>query len=334
MATMKEVAQRAGISVATVSRVINNSAYVEPVTRERVEKAMREFNYHRNAAALALAKRSGNMLGLLTGNLDDPFFARLASGVEEVTRKAGIRLMMCSGGHQADLEKSGLDFLINQGCEAIVAHITRMSDDEVIRYAVHTPSMVIVNRYIPTLANRCVWLDNVNAACAATTLLLEQGHRTIACVTSDLPIADRGQRLEGYKIALQKAGISPNSAWVISVPFNEHGGEAAAKQIIASQHRFTAVVTFNDVMAAGMMRIFHQNKVALPEDISIIGFDNIPFAKYLHPTLTTMHNPVDKMAMHAAKLAIKLNSGHEVPPQHNEFKAKIVHRDSVKNLNN
>lgn len=89
MATMKEVAQRAGVSAATVSRVINNTAYVEPVTRERVEKAMREFNYHRNAAALALAKRSGNMLGLLTGNLADPFFSRLARGVEEVTRKEG-----------------------------------------------------------------------------------------------------------------------------------------------------------------------------------------------------------------------------------------------------
>lgn len=113
MATMKDVARRAGVSTATVSRVINNTAYVEPVTRERVEKAMREFNYHRNAAALALAKRSGNMLGLLTGNLDDPFFTP-GAGVEDITRQAGVRLMLCSGGHQAELEKSGLDFLINQ----------------------------------------------------------------------------------------------------------------------------------------------------------------------------------------------------------------------------
>lgn len=110
MATMKDVARRAGVSTATVSRVINNTAYVEPVTRERVEKAMREFNYHRNAAALALAKRSGNMLGLLTGNLDDPFFSRLARGVEDITRQAGVRLMLCSGGHQAELEKAASIF--------------------------------------------------------------------------------------------------------------------------------------------------------------------------------------------------------------------------------
>lgn len=102
----------AGVSTATVSRVINQTAWVEPVTRERVEKAMRDLNYRRNAAAIALAKRSGDMLGLLTGNLADPFFARLARGVEDVSRKQQYRLMVCSGGHDEEMEKAGLDFLV------------------------------------------------------------------------------------------------------------------------------------------------------------------------------------------------------------------------------
>lgn len=118
MATIKDVASLAGVSTATVSRVINQTAWVEPVTRERVEKAMRDLNYRRNAAAIALAKRSGDMLGLLTGNLADPFFARLARGVEDVSRKQQYRLMVCSGGHDEEMEKAGLDFLVNQGCEA------------------------------------------------------------------------------------------------------------------------------------------------------------------------------------------------------------------------
>lgn len=265
MATMKDVARRAGVSTATVSRVINNTAYVEPVTRERVEKAMREFNYHRNAAALALAKRSGNMLGLLTGNLDDPFFSRLARGVEDITRQAGVRLMLCSGGHQAELEKSGLDFLINQGCEAIVAHVTRMGEEELLRYAAHTPALVLVNRYLPAIANRCIWLDNAKAAQAATELLIRQGHRRIACVTADLPIDDRAQRLAGYRKAMAAAGIEVPGAWIISVPFNEKGGELAAERVLASDPRFTAAVTFNDVMAAGMMRTCHQRHIQLPD---------------------------------------------------------------------
>ncbi|EAV8172126.1 LacI family DNA-binding transcriptional regulator [Salmonella enterica] len=159
MATIKDVASMAGVSTATVSRVINQTAWVEPVTRERVEKAMRDLNYRRNAAAIALAKRSGDMLGLLTGNLADPFFARLARGVEDVSRKQQYRLMVCSGGHDEEMEKAGLDFLVNQGCEAIVVHASRLPDKELLRYAAHFPALVVVNRYIAGMANRCIWLE-------------------------------------------------------------------------------------------------------------------------------------------------------------------------------
>jgi transcriptional regulator, LacI family len=212
MATMKDVAQRAGVSTATVSRVLNQSAWVEPVTRERVEKAMRDLNYRRNMLAMALAKRSGDMLGLLTGNLADPFFARLAKGVEEVTRKQGFSLIVCNGGHDEQMEKSGLDFLVNQGCEAIVVHASRLTDKELLRYSAHFPALILVNRYIAGMANRCVWLDNRTAAWKATHHLLENGHRQIACVTSELPISDRHERLEGYRQAMADYGITPPKA--------------------------------------------------------------------------------------------------------------------------
>ncbi|EEE5590037.1 Na+/H+ antiporter NhaC [Salmonella enterica subsp. enterica serovar Hartford] len=252
MATIKDVASMAGVSTATVSRVINQTAWVEPVTRERVEKAMRDLNYRRNAAAIALAKRSGDMLGLLTGNLADPFFARLARGVEDVSRKQQYRLMVCSGGHDEEMEKAGLDFLVNQGCEAIVVHASRLPDKELLRYAAHFPALVVVNRYIAGMANRCIWLENRSAAREATRYLLANGHRRIACVTSDLPIIDRQERLDGYREALEEYGISPDPRWVISVPFNEEGGERAAHQLINSGLPLTAAVTFNDVMAAGI----------------------------------------------------------------------------------
>ena len=329
MATMKEVALLAGVSTATVSRVINQTSYVEPVTQERVEKAMRELNYRRNAAALALAKRSGNMLGLLTGNLADPFFARLARGVEEVARQQGFRLMVCSGGHQAELEKSGLDFLINQGCEAIVVHATRLPDQDLIRYSTHTPAMVLVNRYIPSISPRCVWLDNQSAARQATRHLLENGHRCIACITSDLPIDDRQQRLEGYRLAMAEFGITPEKSWIISVPFNEEGGETAARKLLDSHIPFTAAFTFNDVMAAGMMRALHQQGVALPEQLSLVGFDDVVLARYLFPALTTMHYPIERMARHAALLAIGLHQHETPPPRSLCFAAELIERDSV-----
>ncbi|EOD1043525.1 TPA: LacI family DNA-binding transcriptional regulator [Citrobacter farmeri] len=329
MATIKDVAELAGVSTATVSRVINQTAWVEPVTRERVEKAMRELNYRRNAAAIALAKRSGDMLGLLTGNLADPFFARLARGVEEVSRNERFRLMVCSGGHDEGMEKAGLDFLINQGCEAIVVHASRLPEKELLRYAAHLPAMVVVNRYIAGMANRCVWLENCHAAKKATLHLLEQGHRRIACVTSDLPIIDRQDRLEGYRQALAEYGITPEKSWVISVPFNEEGGERAAHQLLNSAIPFTAAVTFNDVMAAGIMRILHQKGITLPQQLSIVGFDDVVMARYLFPALTTMHYPVERMARRASQLAIQLFKGMPQQPGMNNFAAELVIRDSV-----
>ncbi|EAQ1565393.1 LacI family DNA-binding transcriptional regulator [Salmonella enterica] len=329
MATIKDVASLAGVSTATVSRVINQTAWVEPVTRERVEKAMRDLNYRRNAAAIALAKRSGDMLGLLTGNLADPFFARLARGVEDVSRKQQYRLMVCSGGHDEEMEKAGLDFLINQGCEAIVVHASRLPDKELQRYAAHFPALVVVNRYIAGMANRCIWLENRSAARQATRYLLENGHRCIACVTSDLPIIDRQERLDGYRQALEEYGISPDPRWVISVPFNEEGGERAAHQLINSRLPLTAAVTFNDVMAAGIMRILHQRGVHLPQQLSIVGFDDVVLARYLYPALTTMHYPVEQMARCAAQMAIQLYQGVTPPPSSNRFKAELVIRGSV-----
>ncbi|HEC2073051.1 TPA: LacI family DNA-binding transcriptional regulator [Klebsiella oxytoca] len=329
MATIKDVAQLAGVSTATVSRVINQTAWVEPVTREHVEKAMRELNYHRNAAALALAKRSGDMLGLLTGNLADPFFARLARGVEEVSRQEQFRLMVCSGGHDEGMEKAGLDFLINQGCEAIVVHASRLAEKELLRYAAHFPAMVVVNRYIAGMANRCVWLENCEASKKATLHLLEQGHRCIACVTSDLPIIDRRERLEGYRQALAEYGITPDRSWVISVPFNEEGGERAAHQLLNCGIPFTAAVTFNDVMAAGIMRILHLKGITLPQQLSIVGFDDVVMARYLYPALTTMHYPVERMARCASQLAIQLFKGATQQPCVNSFAAELVVRDSV-----
>ncbi|MGL4723715.1 MAG: LacI family DNA-binding transcriptional regulator [Scandinavium sp.] len=329
MATMKEVAQQAGVSTATVSRVLNQSAWVEPVTRERVEKAMRELGYRRNLQAIALAKRSGNLLGLLTGNLADPFFSRLARGVEEIARQEGFSLMVCSGGHDEKMEKSGLDFLINQGCEAIVVHASRLSDRELLRYSAQFPGLVLINRCIAAMADRCIWLDNQSAAHAATRHLLESGHRHIACVTSVLPIRDRHERLEGYRQAMSEFGITPGSDWVISVPFTEAGGEQAARQLLNSKTPFTAAFTFNDVMAAGIMGVLRQQGIELPRQLSLIGFDDIVLARYLYPALTTLHYPVERMARRAALQAIQRLQGFAVQPQNNGFSAELVIRESV-----
>ena len=332
MATIRQVAALAKVSTATVSRVINSSAYVEPATRERVEKAMRTLNYRRDMAAVALAKRSGNMLGLLTGNLADPFFARLARGVETVSRQHGFRLMVCSGSHQIEQEQYGLDFLINQGCEAIVAHTTRLSDEALLRYASHMPALIPINRYLPELANRSVWLDNRAGTRAAVEHLVTQGHRHIAFINCDLPIADRQLRLEGYRQGMSHYHLEIKPNWIISQPFTEEGGEQAAARLLEDCPEVTAVLTFNDVMAAGMMAHLRKCGRQIPEELSIIGFDDILLARYLYPTLTTLHYPIETMAKRAAELAITRLQQQEPGPGRHEFSPSLVIRESVSPL--
>lgn len=152
MATMKDVADLAGVSTATVSRVINRTSYVEPVTQERVERAIKALNYRRDARATALANRSNNTLGLLTGNLADPFFALIAKSVEEVARANGCQLVVVSGGHNAQREKEGIDFLISQGCEAMVVHSKMLDDTTLMQYAAQLPAMVLLNRTIAQIS--------------------------------------------------------------------------------------------------------------------------------------------------------------------------------------
>ncbi|PSW21513.1 LacI family DNA-binding transcriptional regulator [Photobacterium sanctipauli] len=329
MATIKDVAQLAGVSTATVSRVINQSAYVEPITLERVQKAIKTLNYQRDARASALASRSNNSLGLLTGNLADPYFALIAKHVEEVARLHKSQLVVVSGGHNAQHEKEGLDYLISQGCEAMVVHSKMLDNDLLLRYSAQLPAMVLINRTIAQISNRSVWVDNRSGAAESVRYLIEQGHRKIACVTSDLPIEDRTDRLAGYKDAMQAANLPVEPHWIINQPFSEQGGEIAGKQLLTQCPEITAAVTFNDVMAAGLMASLHEQGIKVPEDISIVGFDDVLLARYLYPRLTTMHNPVAEMSAHAANLALKLKKSGYVPPRQHRFDARLVIRQTV-----
>ncbi|MGF1703283.1 LacI family DNA-binding transcriptional regulator [Photobacterium makurazakiensis] len=333
MATIKDVAVLAGVSTATVSRVINQSAYVEPVTLERVQKAIKTLNYQRDARASALASRSNNTLGLLTGNLADPFFALIAKHVEQVAREHNCQLVVVSGGHNAQREKEGLDFLISQGCETMVIHSKMLDDATLLRYSAQLPAMVLLNRTIPQISNRSVWVDNRSGAAESVKYLIEQGHRKIACISSDLPIEDRADRLSGYRDAMADANLPIESGWIINQSFSEQGGELAGQQLLAQCPEVTAVVTFNDVMAAGLMANLHEQGVNVPNDISIIGFDDVLLARYLYPRLTTMHNPIAEMSSHAAKLALQLKKTGYTPPAQHRFDATLVCRQTVSNLN-
>lgn len=333
MATIKDIAQAAGVSLATVSRVINDGPKVGIKTRERVKKIMKEMGYRPNANARALVTRRSASLGVVVAELHDPFFATLAHGVETVTRKNNVQILLSAGSIARETELQAIETLMEHRVEAMVVHSKALDDDTLIAFAEQIPGFVLINRYIPAIANRCVWLDNVTAGRLMAEYVIRQGHKHLAVISSQYQIDDPVQRLEGIRLAASNAGLTlPDSMIEYSTP-DQEGGEMAMQNLLATGTNFTALLAYNDAMASGAMAIMQDHGINIPEQVSIVGYDDVLLAKYCRPKLTTLRYPIEMMAVKAAELALKYASG--VAPEDGltfKYTPTIVKRDSVRRL--
>ncbi len=332
MATIKDVAREAGVSVATVSRVINNSPKASKSSVESVSKAMKALGYRPNAAARALVSQSTNTIGVLVSDVSDPFFGTMVKAVDKIAHEAGKHLLIGNGYHQAEEERKAIELLINSRCDALVIHSKGLSDQELIEFANEIPAMVLINRHIPELADRCISLDNYKGAFLATEFLIRNGHRNIACISSLQHIEDAEQRIEGYKEALKQHGISLPSSYLELATHDSEGGEQAMTNLLTKSLDITAVVAYNDNMAAGALSVLEENGIKTPDSVSVIGFDDGLIARYVRPRLTTVRYPIQMMAEKAATLALQLSNGEKIEEQPMCFSPTIVRRDSVNKI--
>ena len=329
MATIKDVARDAGVSVATVSRVINNSPKASKASIAAVKAAMKDLGYRPNANARALVSQSTNTVGVLVGDVSDPFFGTLVKAVDNVAKSHGKHILVGNGHHDREQEKNAIELLINSRCEALVIHAKGLSDEELIEYAKEVKGMVIINHHIDEIAHRCISLDNFKGAFIATESLIKSGHSDIACIASSHEIEDSSQRIEGYKAALEKHGISVKNKYIEYGEPNNEGGENAMTNILAKSLPVSAVVCYNDYMAAGALSILDENDIQAPSEMSIIGFDDGLIARYIKPKLTTVKYPIQLMAEKATQLAISLAKGDDVEDSEIRFSPTLVKRHSV-----
>ena len=334
MATIKDVAKVAGVSIATVSRVIHNGGKVGDACRARVKKVIKELDYRPNSNARALAGNTTNTIGLVTPKLSMSFFGSLASGVEKAARENNYKLLISNSLFETQSELNAIESLREHNCKTIILHSEYSDEETLINLAEQIPGLVLVNRYIPQLANRCVWLDNVSGAEAATKYLLDKGHKNFAVVTSIYQNRDPEFRLEGIKKALSGNGIQLTDQHIEESTNNIEGGEEAVKALLNKGCKFTALLAYNDLMAIGAMHALFEAGLRVPEDVSVIGFDNLMVARACRPRLTTMHYPVEDMAHYATNLAIKLSDPKQ--PTSNQthlFVADLIERDSAIGVN-
>lgn len=329
MATIKDVARLAGVSVATVSRVINHSPKTSDGSRQAVMQAMEQLQYHPNANARALAQQSTETLGLIVADVSDPFFGAMVKAVEQVAYQTGNFLLIGNGYHILDKERQAIEQLIRHRCAALVVHAQMIPADELNTLMAHMPGMVLINRILPDYADRCVALDDRYGAWLATRHLIQMGHQRIAFICSSHSIPDSVDRLRGYRDALKEFQIELDEKLIAYGEPDEVGGEQAMTELLGRGRNFTAIACYNDSTAAGAMAVLSDNGIEVPQDMSLVGFDDVLISRYLRPRLTTIRYPVVAMATQAAQLALALANGEPLPEVTNMFSPTLVRRHSV-----
>jgi LacI family transcriptional regulator len=332
MATIYQVSELAGVSLATVSRVMNGNTRVSEAKRAKVLEAMKELNYRPNSIAQSLASNCTNSVGLLVSELYGPFFGEMMSGVERELRAAGKHVIVAAGHSDEASEKDAIEFLVSRKCDALILHVDAVSDQYLLELNQSGTPVVVINRSVPGLMENCICLNNELGGYLATRTMLEMGHRQIAYVSGPMWKTDVRDRLAGHRRALQEFGCAMPESLFIEGDFHEEGGVQAMQQLLQQPESFTAVVCANDEMACGVMNCARDNNLDVPGDISVMGFDNVIMSRYTFPHLTTIDFPSGEMGSMAANWVRHHIYQDKKKPLHNLFEPTVVMRDSVRRL--
>ena len=330
MATIYEVSKLAGVSLATVSRVMNDSGKVTPKTRDKVLAAIAELGYRPNSLAQSLASKRSNSVGILIPELHGPFFGVMLSSIEKELRDAGKRVIITAGHSDENKERDCIEFLLDSSCDALILHVYSVPHDYLVKLNNGPVPIVVLNNYVKDLADNCIYLDNEHGGYIATKALLERGHKELAYISGPHWKFDSFKRLAGHKRAMQEFGLEVNEKLIIEGNFEEASGRVAMKQLLSLNIPFTGVVCANDEMAAGAMDTARKQAIKVPDDISVIGYDNVSFTHYLHPKLSSIGCRTSEMGQMAARCVLKYAYGQTDLDIQNTFKPRLVLRDSVK----
>lgn len=331
MTTIKAVADYAKVSVATVSRVINKSGYVSRELELRVLEAMEALNFHPSALAQSLRKQRSATIGVLIPQLDQPFFSGLTFAIEQTLFAEGYRMLICSAEENLEKETTYVEMLLRQRVDGVILVPTGQSADNVRRFIERQVPVVLVDRDLPQLEgiNR-VLADNYNGAYEAVRYLTALGHERIGILGAPVYSEPMNHRVAGAKQALADAGLSldPDLLITDTLPHFDMGFTVGG-ELIDRRPRPTAIFALTDMMAIGVMHAAAKRGLRVPEDLSIIGFDNIPFASYIMPELTTVAQPIYRMGQATGEMLMRHIEQEDASIETITFETELVVRNSV-----
>jgi len=332
--TIREVSELAGVSQATVSRVINGTNRVSHDKKLNVEKAISQLGYRTRSRTLMHASKTARAgcVGIVVPELGGPFYSNILNTIDTQLRRLGYHVLISAGANTEEGQKESLEFLLNHRVDALILHTHQLSDDYLIDLQESELPIVIINRFIQEMNTSCINIDNEQGGKLVTEYLLKMGHENIVFVAGPLDKEDARARLQGYRNALVDAGIAYDDTLVAEAAFTEESGASAMRKVLKRKVPFTAVFASNDYMALGVREVLVESGYSIPEQVSLVGFDDIDFARYFTPKLTTVNYPIEQMCLEAVQLIIqKLNKKN--CDVNFKLSPSLRVRNSVKNLN-
>ncbi|MGC9018946.1 MAG: LacI family DNA-binding transcriptional regulator [Candidatus Bipolaricaulaceae bacterium] len=305
MVTIRDVAARAGVSVATVSHVINGTRKVAPSTAERVCRAIEELGYQPNSLARGLRTRVTQVIGVLVSDITNPFFATLVRGVEDAARDAGYSVIICNSDEDPEKEDHYIRVLWQRRVDGLLIVPTRDGTSPAIRDLIKKKvPFVFIDRKAKDIQADAVLSDNVNGAYQAVKHLVEHGHRRIGIVLGIPGATTTEERFAGYCLALQEAGLVVEKELVKWGGYRFEGGQKAMTHLLNLSQIPTAVFSVNNQMTLGILAALRRQNVKIPQEIAVVGFDDSEWAEFMNPPLTVVAQQPYKLGYEATNLLL------------------------------
>jgi LacI family transcriptional regulator len=327
MATIYDVARRAKVSPATVSRVVNGRANVDPTLAERVRSAMRDLNYRPNAVARNLRRSRTSMWAVIISDIGNPFFTSMVRGVEDVAQNAGYSVVLGNSDDDEAKEDQYVNAALTEQVAGVIIspttdspHVSRLLDAGV--------PVVVIDRQMAGTAVDTVLVDNEHGARQATGHLAAGGYRRIACITGPAGLFTAERRLAGYRAALADAGLPDDPALVRHADFGTQGGYAAMESLLAGGVRPDAVFVGNNLMTVGAVSRLADEGLLVSDEVGVVGFDDVPWATLMRPALTTVAQPTYAVGRTAAELLSARIADPRREPSTVTLPTELVIRDS------
>ncbi|MSU47774.1 MAG: LacI family transcriptional regulator [Opitutus sp.] len=307
MSSLQEVAVRAKVSIATVSRVLNKSDKVVPETRAIVEQAARDLGYRPSRVARRLRMKDGHahLVGLIIPDIQNPFYAEIARGVEDAAYAREFALLLCNSDENIEKERFYLNVMQAESVDGIVLPPFDDTDLAVVEMVRSGMPVVCVDRSLAKLKTDLVEVDNYQGALEAVNHLLDKGHRSIGLIEGRAEVSTNRERRRGYLDALTARKIAPRMELMRAGDFKQASGRVLANELFDLRKPPTALFVCNNLMTVGALAALHQRGLRVPRDVAIVGFDDLPWAEALDPPLTVVRQPAYEVGRQAMELLLK-----------------------------